>query len=276
LFGHNFGSANIGDFFSCSRNSPKFTPQNQKNMKKILFGGLMMTILATSCKKDEPAGPAPGSYLTNTAGTTWNFRYTDLADPTNNEDYTITATGRDTSAYGKTYAIYQSSSTSGSLYQTAVGSDYYKIGNLLNIKYESKYMVDNAATGSSWETPISSNFNTGGAGQASLTARVRTTIISKGGNMTINGKNYSDVINTKIEIQNASVSISIGNFPLNLPINFTTQEVNEYYSPKYGLIKSTTRIVAGITLPGGLTPPAGLPTEFDINTTDELMSSSIQ
>lgn len=234
-------------------------------MKKILFGGLMMTILATSCKKDEPTGPATGSYLTKTAGTTWNFRYTDQADPSLNEDYTVTSAGRDTSAFGKTFAVY-TTSYGESIYQTAVGSDYYSIANILGLPYESKYMSDNAAAGSSWTTPVVSTVDLGGQ-NATLTANVRNTIVSKGGTLTINGKTYSDVINTKIDILTASLSVAV----LNIPVNFSTQNVNEYYAPKYGLIKRTSQIVASITIPG-----QGTQEVINTNSADELMSSSIQ
>ncbi len=240
-------------------------------MKKILFGGLMMTLLATSCKKDEPTGPAAGSYLTKTSGTTWNFRYTDLADPTANEDYTITASGRDTTAFGRTYSIFETTATDGeNVYRTAIGNDYYSIANILGLPYETKYLVDNAAAGTSWTTPVNSVVDLQGQ-QATLNASVRNTVVSKGGTLTINGKTYTDVINTKIDISGASISLTIQGFPLNLPISFTTQNVNEYYAPKYGLIKRTTQLVASITFPG---QPAQ--EVLNTNNTDELMSSSIQ
>jgi hypothetical protein len=236
-------------------------------MKKILFGGLMMTILATSCKKDDPAGPAAGSYLTKTAGTTWNYRYTDLVNPTANEDYTVTCAGRDTAAFGKSYTVY-TTSYGESIYRTAVGSDYYQIDNILGISYENKYMADNVSAGTAWTTPVVSTLDFQGQ-TATLTASVRTTVVSKGGTLGINGKDYTDVINTKIEILSASLAVAV----FNIPVSFTTQNVNEYHSPKYGLIKRTANIVASVTIP---IPGQGTQEVVNTNNTDELMSSSIQ
>jgi len=207
----------------------------------------------------------PTSYLTKTAGTIWNFRYTDQIDSASNKDYTVTCLGRDSSAFGKNYAVY-SSTSGGNLYKTSIGSNYYHITNIFGFPYENKYLSDNDTVGTTWIEPINSNSVVQGF-SATLTANVRNTILSKRGILTINGKIYTDVIKTKVEISNASISIF---FSIVYPITITTQNVYEYYAPKYGLIKRTSNIVAYASSSNGIVQ------NFNINNSDELMSSSIQ
>lgn len=210
----------------------------------------------------------PGSYLTRIVGTSWNYRYQDFADPTANENYTVICSGQDTTAFGKNFTIYRTSSTiKSNLYQTATSSEYFHISDIFGIPYEGKYLDEFTPVGSSWQTPVLSTVNDPQGQTYTLTAIVRNTVISRGGAFIINGKNYTDVTNIKVEILDAYIYVA----GFNLPITFSVQDVNEFFAPRYGLIKRTNQMVAAITFPGQS------PQEI-INTNSKLeqMSSSIQ
>jgi hypothetical protein len=219
-------------------------------------------------------GPLPGSYLNRIVGTSWNYRYQDYVDLTLNEDYTVICTGQDTTAFGKNFTIFRTTSLIlGNLYQTVIGSDYYHIANLLGIPYEVKCLDEYTPIGSSWQTPVSSTIVDPQNSQTffTLTATVRNTLNSRSRALTINGVIYTDVIEVKTEILNASIHIISPTINLNLPIAFNTQNVNEFFAPRYGLIKRTNQTVATVTVPGQS------PQEIiNTNSNLELMGSSIQ
>jgi hypothetical protein len=240
-------------------------------MKKIIFGAFLLALAASSCKKDDQNGdgpPAAGSFITQTAGTSWNFKSTDSSDLTVS-NYTVTSSSRDTNVNGRTFHIYNNSN-GGNQYLNVSGSDYYQFSSLGAglPAFELRYLSDNAAVGSSWTNPLSATTTLNGTA-VSLNATVRTSVEQKGGSLTINGKNYTNVITMRTEIQNATIQVSF----FNLPIVFTTQNVLQYYAPKYGLIKRSSHIVASTTVPGN--PPTNQEL-INTYTVDELMSSSIQ
>jgi transposase InsO family protein len=131
-----------------------------------------------------------------------------------------------------------------------------------------RYLSDNAAVGSSWTNPLSATTTLNGT-SVTLNATVKSTVEQKGGTLTINGKTYTNVITMRTEIQNATIQVSF----FNLPIVFSTQQVVQFYAPKYGLIKRSAHIVASTTIPGN--PPTNQEL-INTYTVDELMSSSIQ
>ncbi|MEY4703179.1 MAG: hypothetical protein RIR96_1076 [Bacteroidota bacterium] len=240
-------------------------------MKKIIFGAILLALFSTSCKKDDQnrdGTPAAGSYINQTAGTTWNFKSTDSSALTST-NYTVTSSTRDTNVNGRVYHIFNNSN-GGNQYLNVSGSDYYQYSSLGAglPAFELRYLSDNATVGSSWTNPLSATTTLNGT-SVTINATVKTSVEQKGGSLTINGKNYTNVITMRTEIQNATVQVSF----FNLPVNFTTQNVVQYYAPKYGLIKRSANLVANITVPGN--PPT---TQEIINTytVDELMSSSIQ
>lgn len=240
-------------------------------MKKIILGALLLAFFATSCKKDDQNGngtPAAGSYINQSSGTTWNFKSTD-SSTLSVSNYTITSSTSDTNVNGRSYHIFNNSN-GGNQYLNVSGSDYYQYSSLGAglPAFELRYLSDNATVGSSWTNPLSATTTLNGT-SVTINATVKTSVEQKGSTMTINGKNYTNVITMRTEIQNATIQVSF----FNLPINFTTQNVVQYYAPKYGLIKRSAHLVANTTIPGN--PPT---TQELINTytVDELMSSSIQ
>jgi hypothetical protein len=81
-------------------------------------------------------------------------------------------------------------------------------------------------------------------------------IEERGISQTINGKNYTEVVRVSTNISATGI-----------PFPFTiTDEINNYYAPKYGAIKQETKI--NITITGF--PPSNF--EEDI----ELMSATLQ
>jgi len=240
-------------------------------MKKIIFGALLLAFSVSSCKKDDQNGsdtPAAGSYVNQAPGTTWNFKSTDSTNFTVS-NYTVTSSSSDTNVNGRTYHIFNNSN-GGNQYLNATGSDYYQFSSLGAglPAFELRYLSDNAAVGSSWTNPLAATTTLNGT-SVGINATVKSTVEQKGGTLSINGKTYNNVITMRTEIQNATIQVSF----FNLPIVFTTQEVVQYYAPKYGLIKRSAHIVAGTTIPGN--PPTNQEL-INTYTVDELMSSSIQ
>jgi hypothetical protein len=238
-------------------------------MKKIIFGAILIAFSLSSCKKeDKNGGIAPGSYVNQTPGTTWNFKNTDSSTLTIS-NYTITSSASDTNVNGKTYHIYNRSN-GGNQYLNVSGSDYYQFSSLgpgLG-SFELRYLSDNAAVGNSWITVLTDTLSLNGS-EVILNANVISIVEQKGSSISINGKTYNNVITMRTVIQDATIRSGF----FSLPIVFSTQRSLQYYSPKYGLIKRITNIVASTTIPGN--PPTNQEL-INTYTIDELMSSSIQ
>ena len=203
-------------------------------MKKLLFGGIFLSVLAISCSKDgddEDTTPAE-NYLHTTAGSTWNYRTVDNANPGPPEDYTRTSTSRDTTINGKTYHIYTNSASGESEYNGKSGNDYFIYqalpAELGGTNEENLYLKAGAAVNASWNQtyPIDvSGF--------SINAVVTNKIVEKGTSKTVNGVAYTNVIHVKTDI-------AITGIPPGL-VTFTT-DIHQYYAPRVGLIQSDTKI----------------------------------
>ncbi len=203
-------------------------------MKKLLFGGIFLSVLAISCSKDgddEDTTPAE-NYLHTTAGSTWNYRTVDNTNPGTPEDYTRTSTSRDTTINGKTYHIYTNSSSGESEYNGKSGNDYFIYqalpAELGGTNEENLYLKAGAAVNASWNQtyPIDvSGF--------SINAVVTNKIVEKGISKTVNGIAYTNVIHVKTDI-------AISGIPPGL-VTFTT-DIHQYYAPRVGLIQSNTKI----------------------------------
>jgi len=203
-------------------------------MKKLLFGGIFLSVLAISCSKDgddEDTTPAE-NYLHTAAGSTWNYRTVDNANPGPPEDYTRTSTSRDTTINGKTYHIYTNSASGESEYNGKSGNDYFIYqalpAELGGTNEENLYLKAGAAVNASWNQtyPIDvSGF--------SINAVVTNKIVEKGTSKTVNGVAYTNVIHVKTDI-------AITGIPPGL-VTFTT-DIHQYYAPRVGLIQSDTKI----------------------------------
>lgn len=218
-------------------------------MKKVLFPLAFISLFAISCKKDDPApNPSSETYMNITAGSVRNYRFTDNNDATNNEDYSLTSTTRDTTAVGKTYHVFTNNSDGSSEYYNKTASDYFQLQDASAIGagvLENLYLKEGAAVGTSWTQTYNIDLM-GTPVSLVITNRVETTGTSK----VVLGNTYNNVIQIK-----TTISASAG-FPI--PV---TSDLRSYYAPKFGLIESTNML--NIALAG-----------IDVNTKTELISST--
>lgn len=203
-------------------------------MKKLLFGGLFLSLMAISCSKDgdnEDTTPAE-NYLHTTPGSTWNYRTVDNANPGTPEDYTRTSTNKDTTINGKSYHVYTNSSTGESEYNGKVGNDYFIFqalpDELGGTNVENLYLKANAAVNGSWNQAYPIDVM-----GFSITATLTNRITEKGISRTVNGVVYNNVIHVKTDI-------AIGGLPPGT-VTFTT-DIHQYYAPGVGLIEAKNKI----------------------------------
>lgn len=198
-------------------------------MKQILFGAIACTLLFTACKKskdDDNSTPAE-KFMSTSAGSTWNYAYVDNADAANNYNYTRTSTTTDTTINSKSYHKY-SLSTGGSEFYAISGNDYYTFGalpaQLGGTNVENLYLKDNAGVGASWNQ----NYNIDYLG-VPLSIGITNTIAAKELTRTVNGTNYTNVIQVNLTIT-----------PPAIPGLVLTSNIVYYYAPKVGLIENNT------------------------------------
>ncbi len=224
-------------------------------MKKILFGLLIAAVAGVfSCKKNDGGTPAAVKFMSLTSGSTWTYKFTENAVPTN---YTVTATGSDTTANSKTYRIFTNSSGPNEYYNIT-GSDYYTFRSLrtsfIDTSLEVLYLKDNLGVNGTWKQDI--NFTVDFFGTSiPLILTFNNKIAQKGISKTVNGQAYTDV--TDVE---TTLSLTGSPIPYTL-----TSNIHYYYAPKVGQIENSTVISFTAT---GLTP-----TNVDQKT--ELQSSTI-
>lgn len=196
----------------------------------LLFPVLLLFII--SCKKSSTTNTQPqqSTYLTTTAGSTWNYHQIDSSGSTPvNSDYTITSTSKDSLINGRTFHVYNISS-GGNQYLNITGNDYYQFDSLPAgigaAVFERLYLKDNASAGITWTQSLTITVP-----GIPLPVPVTLTyqIAEKGISRSVNGQNYSDVIHV-------STTISSSLIP---PANLTTS-INSYYAKKYGLIENST------------------------------------
>ncbi len=239
-------------------------------MKKLIAGALVLAILGTSCKKDDPV-PAPGDtkFLNTAPGTTWNYKTVDNQDLTETL-YTLSSTDRDTLIAGRSFHVYSYTDTSGSSneFYNNTGNEYYQFSELAAglPPIEFKYLVDNLNVGSTWSQPISITQVQQGV-TLTFNATLKYTIVEKGNSVVLGTKTYGNTIKVKTDITNPTVSSSL---PLPITVQPITQDVYAIYAPKYGLIKRNTQLKVDISI-----PIVGTQNVIDNNTTTELISSNI-
>jgi hypothetical protein len=228
-------------------------------MRKVLLFTFALSIVHLSCKKDSAPAPVTpvDKYMTFTTGSLWNFEKTSnpsSASPVTTS-YSITSSSRDTTINTKQYHVFINSSGGANEYFYNSGNDYYTYRTLPsdfgNEYVEIIYLKDNAAVGTQWSQTYPITY-LGVPLQVTLTNKIEERGISQ----TINGKNYTEVVRVSTNISATGI-----------PFPFTiTDEINNYYAPKYGAIKQETKI--NITITGF--PPSNF--EEDI----ELMSATLQ
>lgn len=206
-------------------------------MKKILWSLLIPFVLgAVSCKKESAPSPAPVKFMTLTAGSTWNFKFTDNPSTTPvSSNYTLTATSTDSAANGRTYKIFTNSAGPNEYYNIT-GSDYYTFRKLPDVlggaSVEVLYLKDNLNAGGTWSQTIPITYS-----GISLQLTFNNKIAEKGIAKTVNGINYTGV--TKVE---TTLSVT------GIPFAFTLDsDIEYYYAPKVGQIENHSTINLTVT-----------------------------
>ncbi len=189
--------------------------------------------LFASCKKSETTNPPPqqDSYLTTSAGSTWNYHQTDASGATPvSSDYTLTSTSRDSTINGRSYHVF-TNSNSGNQYLTISGSDYYQFDSLPaalgTAVFERLYLKD-AAAGTSWTQNLSVTLP---GVPVPVPVTLSYNIAEKGISRTVNGTSYTDVIHVATSISSSFI-----------PSASLSTDINTYYAKKYGLIEASTII----------------------------------
>ncbi len=219
---------------------------------RVFWAALLAAGTLVSCKKDETS-PAPTErFMSFTAGSTWNYRLTDNSASTSSL-YTLTATGTDTVANGRTYKIFTNSSGPNQYYNLT-GNNYYTFWRLPDAlgggSVEVLYLKDNLKVGETWSQ--SSPITVSGY---PLVLTLNSKIAQKGISKTVNGITYNNV--TDVE-----TTLSVAGIPI--PYTLTT-DIHNYYAPKVGEIENKMKLNFSVT---GLPPNS-----FDQKT--ELLSATV-
>lgn len=223
-------------------------------MKKILFGCLALTFLASSCKKDSGSTPAAEKYMSLTTDSRWIYEVT--TDPGTSTASsvldTVTVTNTDTTISGRVYRILKHGNGAQDYYFNS-GNDYYRFqkangGAGLDLTIEELYLKDNAAVGTNWSQTIPVDV----PGVGSLPVTITNSIIEKGISKTVMGVNYTDVITVKTDI---SVT--------GLPAGTIVADIKSYYARRVGQIQGDYKVTIALA-------------SVDINTQTLLKSADIR
>jgi hypothetical protein len=202
-------------------------------MKKMFLVPVSVAFLAfVGCKKSENNTTVVPVYLNNNAGNTWTYELAETeSGSTTTNNYTLTATSRDTNINGNAYRVF-TNSAAGNEYYLKNNNDYSEFLNitLLNdLQFENLYLRADAAAGNSWSQTIPPITTSG------ITANLAKfdTLLEKGLTKTVKGKTYTDVIHVASAIRMTSISVPI------VPLNSLQSSVHNYYAPGVGRILST-------------------------------------
>lgn len=208
-------------------------------MKKLLFASISACVLAISCSKsDDPAPVSSEKYMSITAGSSWNYQFTDNINAANNNTYTLSSTTRDTTAAGKSYHVF-TNSNGGNEYYNITGGDYYRLQafNLggADTTLENLYLKDAVAVNTSWVQ----NYNIDVAGQA-VQVVITNTITESGISKTVGTTTYNNVIHVVTSIASPTLA--------GVPGSSLSTNIHYYYAPKYGMIQNDTKIDLSVPL----------------------------
>ncbi|HRO06276.1 MAG TPA: hypothetical protein PLE75_06315 [Ferruginibacter sp.] len=216
-------------------------------MKKAIFYLSLCTIIGVSCGKDDDGGgnPPPGSssYMDTSSGGVRNYAFKNNNPITPEENFTQTATNRDTLVAGKSYKVFTNSNGGNSYYNiTPVtgGNDYYTqltlngLGTMID-PITNLYLKDYVNTGGSWANgPYTFNVDFGGT-PVPLSVTLNNQVIASNTTRTVRGNNYTGVKHIK-----TTVSAVVGTPPISTPVTGLFSDINSYYAPRYGLIENST------------------------------------
>jgi hypothetical protein len=195
----------------------------------VMKRGLLLLLIAITfcfagCKKDTNPIPATDEYLPLTNGSTWHYSYS--TDAGNTDTLTLQMTGGTTLISGKTYynisSIDNEGSSMGYFY---VGNHNYATrttDNGTGSSIELQLLNDTASVGYTWITNPTANGQLGGD-----PVRTMNTIKEKNISRVINGKTFTHVIHTEVQLQ-----YNFGN-------GFETSVIYDFYLAKgVGMIET--------------------------------------
>jgi hypothetical protein len=209
-------------------------------MKKCLFVVLAVAVLfGPGCKsKNNNPAPSPGadSYLPLTKGSTWSYQ-DDVSTTSGN--ITVTMTGATASFNGKTYYVANTVSDKGGAY-----TYYFYEGSHMYVT-RGAYMVagssvelqmanDNVASGYTWTTVPTDDGQLEGA-----TAKTINTVKETNLTKTVNGRTFTNVIHTQVDLQLNSESDAIYDIYLAKGVGLIQRDVHAY-----GLLVSSQTITS--------------------------------
>ena len=167
----------------------------KSGLKAVLF---LAVFCFFSCKKDKNEAPSLNDYLPLTNGSAWKYSY--ASDGGSTDTLTITMTGGTTRINGKTYYNVTSTYKQGfSLGYFYAGNHFYATRTVAlgsNVAMEFQLLNDTASVGYHW---ISSPTDDGTV--SNIPAQTINTIMEKGISRVENGRTFSGVIHTRVELQ---------------------------------------------------------------------------
>lgn len=199
-------------------------------MKKM-FPLMMLAFLFAACEKDnsDNKGPDNAAYVNTATGSTWTYHeVNNSGSATQESDYTVTSTGRDTTIEGKSFHVYEYS-YGGFQYLNQSGSDYYQYDSIpgLGDAFVRLYLKSRAKVGDSWNQ----TFNVSVAGiPAAIPVKLTNKVIEIG-NRIVNGTTFENVIHVQTTVSSALI-----------PDNALQSDINTYYAENYGLVESSLKI----------------------------------
>lgn len=170
-----------------------------RRMKKILTIAIIGGAMLTGCSKKSNPGPSSSdSYLPVTSGSTWS--YNDVSGGTTSQ-FTLTMTGATTAINNKTYYNATDISTAkgtstGYFYATNHAYALRATSTSPAITLELQLGNDAQAAGYTWTTSPSDNGTVEG-----IPAQTINTVMEKNVTKVVNGKTFTNVIHTKVDLQ---------------------------------------------------------------------------
>jgi hypothetical protein len=196
---------------------------------KILMLIISGAMLAAGCSKSKNnPSPSSDSYLPVTSGSTWT--YNDVVNGSTSQ-LTVTMTGATTAFNSKTYYNGTSSSTAkgnstGYFYAANHGYAIRATSAAAGLTIELQMGNDAQAVGYTWTTTPSDNGTVNG-----VPAQTVNTIKEKNVTKVVNGKTFTNVIHTQVDLQ------------YNLGTGFQSVAIYDFYLAKgVGLIETDTSV----------------------------------
>jgi len=168
-------------------------------MKQGLLPVLFLIVFGLfGCKKDQVAAPARNEYLPVSEGSVWKYSY--ASDGGSTDTLVLKMTGGTTLINGKTYynalSTFKQGSSQGYFY---AGDHIYSTRTVASgsgVAMELQLLNDTASVGYQWITSPTDDGMLGGK-----PARAVNKIIEKNMSKIVNGKTFSNVSHTQVQLQ---------------------------------------------------------------------------